>query len=46
LVPSRENSTIVALKSLNGTQNVSLDFLNEFKAYYECQFRRYNIEKY
>ncbi|RIB01920.1 kinase-like domain-containing protein [Gigaspora rosea] len=46
LIKTREKFCKVALKSLTGTQNVSLNFLNEFKAHYECQLEKLSVEKY
>ncbi|CAG8606752.1 1790_t:CDS:2, partial [Scutellospora calospora] len=41
---SREQNCTVALKCLDS--NDTSKFINEFKAYYECQRKRYDIEKY
>ncbi|RIB21909.1 hypothetical protein C2G38_2014583 [Gigaspora rosea] len=46
LIKTREKFCKVALKSLTGTQNISLNFLNEFKALYECQLEKLSVEKY
>ncbi|RIB20359.1 hypothetical protein C2G38_2035316 [Gigaspora rosea] len=41
---SREQNCIVALKSLKDEKDG--DFLKEFKAFYECQLKRYDVKKY
>ncbi|RIB11392.1 kinase-like domain-containing protein [Gigaspora rosea] len=44
--PSRETSCTVAVKALHVSQNMTMDFFEEFKAYYECQIRKFSIERF